>query len=39
MGWVSNLLNRNPSIIQMERLANYMAHGLDEQGLYKKLLK
>jgi len=38
MSWVSSLLNRNPSIIQMEKLANYMAHSKDEQGKYKKIL-
>ena len=37
--WVSNLLNKNPSIKEMEILAFQMAHGITEQGLYKKILK
>lgn len=35
--WVSNLLNKNPSIKEMEILAFQMAHGITEQGLYKKI--
>jgi uncharacterized protein YheU (UPF0270 family) len=37
MSWTSDLLNKNPSVQQMEILANQMAHGLTEQQKYKKL--
>jgi hypothetical protein len=36
MSWTSDLLSKNPSIQQMEILANQMAHGLNEQQKYKK---
>jgi hypothetical protein len=39
MSHISYLLNKNPSIKQMEILADYMAHSPDEQGKYKKILK
>ncbi len=38
MSWIINLLKKNPSIIQIEKLANYMAHSKDEQGKYKNLI-
>jgi hypothetical protein len=37
MSHTSNLLSKNPSIKEMEILANQMAHGLTEQQKYKKL--
>ena len=39
ISWVSDLLSQNPSIKQMEILADYMAHSPQEQQLYKKILK
>jgi len=39
MSHTTNLLNKNPSIKQMEILADYMAHSPDEQQKYKKILK
>lgn len=39
ISWVSSLLNTNPTVKQMEILADYMAHSTEEQGKYKKLLK
>ena len=39
MSHTSNLLNKNPTIKQMEKLADYMAHSPDEQQKYKKILK
>ena len=39
MSHTSYLLNKNPTIKQMERLADYMAHSTDEQQKYKKILK
>lgn len=39
ISWVSDLLNKNPTIKQMEKLADYMAHSPEEQGKYKKILK
>jgi hypothetical protein len=37
MSWTSDLLNKNPSVQQMEILANQMGHGLSEQQKYKKI--
>ena len=39
MSHTSNLLNKNPTIKQMEKLADYMAHSPEEQQKYKKILK
>ena len=39
ISWVSSLLNTNPTIKQMEILADFMAHSTEEQGKYKKILK
>ena len=39
MSHITYLLNKNPTIKQMEILAFQMAHGLEEQGKYKKILK
>jgi hypothetical protein len=39
INWVSNLLNKNPSIKEMELLAYMMGHGTTEQQLYKKVIK
>ncbi len=39
ISWVSDLLNKNPTIKQMEKLADYMAHSIGEQGKYKKISK
>lgn len=39
MSHSSYLLNKNPSIKEMEILAFKMGHGLEEQGKYKKILK
>ena len=39
MSHTSYLLNKNPTIKQMEILADYMAHSTEEQGKYKKIIK
>ena len=39
MSHTSYLLNKNPTIKQMEKLAYEMAHSPDEQQKYKKILK
>lgn len=39
MSHTSYLLNKNPTIKQMEILAYQMGHSLQEQGKYKKILK
>jgi hypothetical protein len=39
MSHITYHLSKNPTIKQMEHLAFQMAHGLQEQGKYKKILK
>jgi hypothetical protein len=39
MSHITYLLNKNPTIKQMEILSNQMAHSPEEQGKYKKILK
>jgi len=39
MSHITFLLNKNPTIKQMEILSNQMAHSPEEQGKYKKILK
>ena len=39
MSHITYHLSKNPTIKQMEILAFQMAHGLEEQGKYKKILK
>jgi hypothetical protein len=36
---ITYILNKNPTIKEMEILAYKMGHGLEEQGKYKKILK
>lgn len=39
MSHISHLMKTNPTIKQMKILADYMAHSIQEQGKYKKILK
>jgi hypothetical protein len=39
MGWISILLQTNPTNREMIELANQMAHSKEEQSKYNKILR
>jgi len=39
MSWISSLMRRNPTIIELDELAYLMAHSPDEQRRYNKILR